>query len=152
MEINLIKTLSGLVPYDSDSEAWYNKLKTGSVIHADFKKYRNPVFHRKYFALLNIGYQNWEPGEINSRYGTPEKNFTTFRKDVAILCGYYKNVIRFDGTSRIEAESISFSKMEQEEFETLYSKTIDLFINNIYGTSLDADGLNDIVNKYLTFA
>ena len=152
MEINLIKTLSGLVPSDPDSEGWYNKLKVGNVVHADFKKYRHPLFHRKYFALLNIGFSNWQPGEINSKYGIPEKNFERFRKDVAILCGYYKNVIRFDGTTRIEAESISFSKMDQEQFETLYSKTIDLFINNIYGSSLDADGLNDIVNKYLTFA
>jgi len=152
MEINLVKTLSGLVPSDPDSEVWYNKLKAGDIVHAGFKKYRHPVFHRKYFALLKIGYENWIPGEINSKYGVPEKNFTRFRKDVAILCGYYKNVIRFDGTSRIEAESISFSNMEETEFQKLYNSTIDLFINNIYGTSLDADGLNEIVNKYLQFA
>jgi len=152
MEVNLALTLSGLLPADPESEKWYRKLRIGNLVHGDFKTYRNPNFHRKYFALLNIGFQNWEPGEINSKYGVPEKNFTTFRKDIAILCGYYKNVIRFDGTSRIEAESISFSSMDQEEFEKLYSKTIDLFIKNIYGSSLDADGLNEIVNKYLQFA
>ena len=152
MEINLIKTLSGLVPSDPDSEGWYNKLKVGSTVHSEFKLYRNPKFHRRYFALLKIGFDNWIPSEINSKYGVPEKNFTRFRKDVAILCGYYKNVIRFDGTSRIEAESISFSNMEETEFQKLYNSTIDLFINNIYGTSLDADGLNEIVNKYLQFA
>ena len=152
MEVNLIKTLSGLVPDDPESETWYNKLKRGDVIHADFRKYRHPVFHRKYFALLNIGYENWQPGEINSKYGVPEKNFERFRKDIAILSGYFDLVIRLDGTSRPEAQSISFGKMDQEEFEKLYSKTIDILIKNVYGSSLDADGLNDIVNKYLQFA
>ena len=152
MEINLIKTLSGLVPSDPDSEAWYNKLKVGNVVHAEFKKYRHPMFHRKYFALLNIGFDNWQPGEINSKYGTPEKNFERFRKDIAILAGYFDLVIRLDGTSRPEAQSISFANMDQDEFEKLYSKTIDILIKNVYGSSLDADGLNEIVNKYLTFA
>jgi hypothetical protein len=152
MEVNLIKTLSGLVPDDPDSEVWYNKLKRGDVTHADFRKYRHPIFHRKYFALLNIGFENWEPGEINSKYGVPEKNFTRFREDIAIMCGYFDLVIRLDGTSRPEAKSISFANMDQAEFEDLYSKTIDVLIKNVYGSSLDADGLNEIVNKYLQFA
>ena len=152
MEINLIKTISGLAPYDPDSESWYNKLKIGNVVHSDFRKYRHPIFHRKYFALLNIGFENWEPGEINSKYGVPEKNFERFRKDIAILAGYFDLVIRLDGTSRPEAQSISFAKMDESEFQDLYSKTIDILIKNVYGSSLDADGLNSIVDKYLTFA
>jgi len=152
MNVNLIKTLSGFVPFDPDTETWYNKVKVGEVVGGDFKKYRNPMFHRKYMALLNIGFENWQPGEINSKYGTPEKNFDRFRKDIAILCGYFDLVIRLDGSSRPEAQSISFAKMDQDEFEKLYSKTIDLLIKNVYGSSLDADGLNAIVDKYLSFA
>jgi len=152
MEVNLIKTFTALVPCDPESEQWFRKLKVGSTIHAEFKKYRRPIFHRKYFALLNIGFDNWQPGEINSKYGVPEKNFTRFREDIAIMCGYFDLVIRLDGTSRPEAKSISFANMDQEEFEKLYSKTIDVLIKNVYGSSLDADGLNEIVNKYLQFA
>ena len=152
MEVNLIKTLSGLVPYDPESEEWYNKLKTGSVVHSDFKKYRNPKFHRKYFALLNIGFENWQPGEINSKYGIPEKSFDRFREDIAILAGHFDLVIRLDGTSRPEAQSISFANMDETEFQDLYSKTIDILIKNVYGSSLDANGLNEIVEKYLSFA
>ena len=152
MEINLVKTIVGLVPNDPDSEKWYQKLRNGDMVHAEFKKYRHPMFHRKYFALLNIGFDNWQPGEINSKYGTPEKNFERFRKDIAILAGYFDLVIRLDGTSRPEAQSISFAKMDESEFQDLYSKTIDILIKNVYGSSLDADGLNSIVDKYLTFA
>jgi len=173
MEVVLSKTLSGLLPTDPDSQKWYNKIKFGNHVHADFKEYRNPAFHRKYFALLNIGFDNWEPGEINSKYGTPEKNFERFRKDIAILAGYFDLVIRLDKTSRIEARSISFAKMQQGEFEDLYSKTIDILIKNVYKNTLEPKRpndiskdqwdnmteekqsgimLNEIVNQYLQFA
>ncbi len=112
---------------------------------------RNVLFHRKYFALLNIGFDNWTPGEINSKYGVPEKNFDRFREDLAIMCGYFNLVIRLDGTSRPEAKSISFAKMDQEMFEDLYSKTINKLIKHVYNEKLSPDELNDIVEKYLQF-
>lgn len=37
------------------------KIKCGDVLYADVKKARNPRFHRKYFALLNLGYHYWQP-------------------------------------------------------------------------------------------
>ncbi|PHM38203.1 bacteriophage protein [Xenorhabdus mauleonii] len=42
-------------------EYLHSKVKCGDVLYADFKKARNPRFHRKYFALLNLGYEYWEP-------------------------------------------------------------------------------------------
>lgn len=92
------------------------------------------------------------PGEIDSKYGTPEKNFDRFRRDVAILCGFFDVVIRLDGSTRIEAKSISFAKMGKEDFEELYSKTIDLFLAKIYNHSISEEELNRIVELYLSFA
>ena len=112
---------------------------------------RNVMFHRKFFALLNIAFDNWNPGEINSKYGIPEKNFERFRKDVAILCGHFHLVIRVDGTSRPEADSISFAKMDQETFKDLYSKTIDVLIKHVYKQKIDAEKLDEIVERYLQF-
>jgi hypothetical protein len=31
------------------------------VLYADFKQARNPAFHRKFFALLNLGFDYWQP-------------------------------------------------------------------------------------------
>ncbi|MDE9552968.1 DUF1367 family protein [Xenorhabdus bovienii] len=42
-------------------EYLHAKVKCGDVLSADFKKARNQRFHRKYFALLNLGYEYWEP-------------------------------------------------------------------------------------------
>ena len=151
MKVYLTRTQSGLLPYEPDSEDWYRKLKLGQVIRGEFKKVRNYGFLRKYFALLNIGFDNWEPGEINSKYGIPEKNFSRFRADLTILAGFYENTIRIDGSVRIEPKSISFAKMSAEDFSDLYSKTIDVLIKHVYRQKIDADRLNEIVEQYLRF-
>ena len=151
MKAQLSKTISGLMPIDPDSVAWFNKLKPGEVVRADFKKIRNYQFHKKYFALLSVGFDNWEPGEINSKYGKPEKNFDRFRKDLIILAGFYENTVRIDGSVRIEPKSISFAKMSAEEFADLYSRTIDVLIKHVYKQDMDPEKLNEIVESYLRF-
>jgi len=151
MKTHLIKTMSGLLPADPGTEEWYRKLKVGSVISGEHKKVRNPLFLRKYFALLNVGFDAWEPGEIDSKYGTPEKNFERFRKDIAILSGYYDIVVRLDGSTRPEAKSISFAKMEETEFEDLYSKTIDVLLKYVYNSDMTPEEIDRIANEYLRF-
>ena len=151
MKAHLLKTQVGLAPADPITSEWFSKLKPGQVIRGEFKKVRNYQFLRKYFALLNVAYDNWLPGEINSKYGTPEKNFDRFRADLTILAGFYENTIRLDGSVRIEPKSISFAKMTAEDFADLYSKTIDVLIKHVYRQEIDADKLNEIVESYLQF-
>jgi hypothetical protein len=124
----------------------------GAEVHGNMRQKRMLWKHKKYFALLKIAYDNWSPGEINSKYGVPMKNFERFRKDVAILTGHFELVIRVDGSSRPEAKSISFSKMDQIEFDKLYSKTIDLMIKNIYGhENMTAERMNELVDQFIRF-
>ena len=152
MRINLLKTLTGLSPADTEAEEFLRKKKLGSVLSADIKTIRNYQFHKKWFALLTIGYDNWTPSEINATHSVPMKNFNRFRADVIILCGYYDRVFRLDGSVRIDPKSVSFAKMSEETFADLYSKTIDVLIKHVYGGDMDADKLNSIVQKYLDFA
>ncbi|MGK4443132.1 DUF1367 family protein [Yersinia enterocolitica] len=37
------------------------KVKLGAILTADFKRVRNPKFHRKLFSLLNLGFDYWTP-------------------------------------------------------------------------------------------
>ena len=152
MKVNLTKTQHGMIPSDPQSREWFDKLKVGQVVHADFKKVRNYRFLKKYFALLNIAYDNWEPGEVNSKYGVPEKNFERFRADLTILAGFYENTIRLDGTVRVEPKSISFASMDAEEFEKLYSATIDVLLKYVYAQhGMDKETIDNLVNQYLEF-
>ena len=60
-DLALIKTASGLVPAtDADREA-VQKWRTGQVIHGKFTRMRNARFHGKFFAMLDLAWEYWEP-------------------------------------------------------------------------------------------
>lgn len=69
-QLQLIKQSSGiLIPATPEtSDFLHSKCKLGAVLVADFKQVRNPAFHRRFFALLNLGFEYWEPtgGAISS--------------------------------------------------------------------------------------
>lgn len=62
-QLHLIKQSQGiLIPATQEtSDFLQSKCKLGSVLVADFKLVRNPAFHRRFFALLNLGFEYWEP-------------------------------------------------------------------------------------------
>ena len=115
---------------------------------------RNVDHHRKYFALLNYAFECWEPS-LESDPGRPEltihKSFDRFRKDIIILAGFYEASYRLNGDVRFEAKSIAFGNMPQEEFEELYSKTIDVIIDKVM-TGYTGDELREIVDQIMEFA
>jgi len=69
-QLQLIKHSSGiLIPATPETRDFlHSKCKLGAVLSADIKLVRNPAFHRRFFALLNLGFEYWEPtgGAISS--------------------------------------------------------------------------------------
>jgi hypothetical protein len=134
VEIALIKTKGGWQGFDPATTAWLEKKKVLDVIHADFKKSRNPAFHRKGMSLLSLAYEYWEPGELNNEFGKVQKQFDRFRKDLTILAGHYEQFFRLDGTTRVEAKSLSFGSMDEEEFATVYQSLLTVIMEHIFKT------------------
>lgn len=128
-----------LVAATSHDEEMLLKIKTGEPTRLTFKRVRNYEFIKKYFALLNFVFDLWEPENA-----VGEKCFSQFREDIIILAGYYHRYIRLDNSTRIKAKSISFGSMSEEEFETLYTKTIDVIIKHLT-THYTADTLRETV-------
>jgi hypothetical protein len=91
---------------DSDLEM-LKKMKAGDFFECDIKKPRNLAFHKKFFALINMVYQNQEI----------YNNIDTLRKELTKASGFYEEYINHKGIKCYEAKSISFAKMEQHEFE-----------------------------------
>ena len=155
MKLFFKKSATGLTPADETTNDWLIKVKAGAVVSGEFKKPRSYQFHRKYFALLKVAFDNWEPNEIQVEVAgkmiTPEKNFDRFRKDLTILCGHYDTVFRLDNTFRIEPKSISFGNMSSEEFDKFYQTTITVLINQMW-QSLDTKDVEAMVEAYLGFA
>jgi len=147
MQIDFIKTVSGQwIPATEQDREFTAKKKAGVQIHADWKERRNPKFHNKFFAMLNTGFQYWEPGEIDCKYGTPQKNFDQFRKDVIILAGFYTINHRLDGTFRVEAKSISFGRMEEQEFVKVYQAVLTVLLDNVF-TGWDIGDVENTIQK-----
>lgn len=88
-ELHLIKHQSGiLIPATPEtSDVLQSKIKLGAVLVAEFRQVRNPAFHRRFFALLNLGFEYWEPtgGAISSN----ERKLVT---------GYAKYLASFGGS------------------------------------------------------
>ncbi len=146
-----VKTNHGLVPYTSADIEWFDKLKIATIVHGEFKKVRNPRFHRKFFALLNLGYEYWEPGEIDTKWGVPQKNFDTFRENITVLAGYGEPVFNIDGTFKMQAQSISFAKMDENEFKKVYDKVLTVLMDRIL-VDMPRQEVENLAEKFLSFA
>ena len=127
MEIILQKHSGVLVPINEGERKKLEAIKVGEGVRVKLTRVRNYEFLKKYFALLNLAYDYWEPPE--NLVG--EKNFERFRKDVIILAGFYEQYVRVDGSTRVEPKSIAFGSMSEDEFAELYTKTIDALVQYV---------------------
>lgn len=60
-ELALVRTAQGLVPATEADRETVSKWQAGQVVHGRFTRMRNPRFHRKFFALLDLAWEYWEP-------------------------------------------------------------------------------------------
>jgi hypothetical protein len=112
--------VNGLLPlYPADLEE-KKKLKIGEIYKAKIVNPRNYEFHKKFMALINVGHQNTKL----------EMPFDSYRRYVTIKAGFFNSYVTDKGTY-FEAESISFANMEQDKFEEVYSRVIDVIIKDI---------------------
>lgn len=153
MHIILRKTLNGWGNANEVAQKLHDKTKLGADIHSDFKQMRNAAFHRKLFALFHLAFDYWEPAEIDTKWGKPQKSFVNFRKNLTILAGHGHLVFNIDGSYKMEADSISFGSMSQETFDELYSNVIDAILKQIPKMKdWGAEKIDEAVNQVLEFA
>jgi len=137
MKFLVKKHFGNLIPvYNSDLEALKSaKLKENDIYEVDIKRKRNYEFHKKYFALINLCFDNQE-------------TFTEFedlRNYLTMKAGYVKKIETGTG-QMILPLSISFAKMDNIEFEQLYQKTIDVICKFI---DVDEKGIMSEIINYL---
>ena len=116
MKLIVKKSYLGLVPA---SRGEFDKLELakfvdGELYEVDIKKKRNIQFHRKFFALINICYENQEY----------YKDIDDLRKQLIIDAGFSREVVTHHGEIKTEALSLSFSSMDEIQFEDVYNKVL----------------------------
>ncbi len=119
MKLFVKNTLSGLIPlYPTDYDE-KRKLRIGETYEVEIKRPRNVAFHRKFFALLNVGYSNTQL----------DMPFEAYRRYITMKAGYFKQYTTPKGVY-FEAESISFASMDDDRFADLYDRVIDKIIED----------------------
>ena len=144
---------------DADKKSWHKlwrhliALESGEFALVEFIFPRNPKFHRKFFGLLNFAFDAWEPDRVRKSYkGRPvAKNFDQFREDVLILSGYSEQTFDLKGNMKLKAKSISFAKMDDAEFEQVYSAVVDVILADVLKTYANREELEEVVQRVMGF-
>lgn len=137
MELYVVKTINNLLKpaFDEDKEKFSQFPKDG-YFEIKYTKKRNVRFHRKFFALLKIAYEN------QSDYRLMED----MRRDLIITSGHYEEVVNaITGEVYKIAKSISFSNLDDTEFTLIYEDVKDVIIRWI---GIDNETLENEIAQY----
>ena len=136
MKITLIKQLNNTfkIAFDSDYEL-AKKIKVNEPYEFEYKFKRNYQFHKKFFALVNMVFQNQET----------YTNIEHLRKDLTIEAGYYTTRSNLDGEEIKEADSISFSNMDNNKFSEFYNAILDVIVKYFH---FDKQDIIDNVTQF----
>ena len=136
MKINVVKNgFNQLIAATSKDFEKLQKLSSNQIYEFDFKKVRNYEFHKKFFALVNQGFEN-------SKYNFP--NYESYRNYIIQRAGHFVAVITEKGMFT-SAKSISFDNMDETEFERVYKDVLQAVIIDTGATE------EEINNNYSNF-
>ncbi len=144
MKILCVITETGLTPkYESDREE-FKKLKRNAEVVVEIKKGRNIEFHKKYFALLKLTFENfpeWLEDTLNVH------SVEDLRTRIKIDLGLY-DISHYGNQSIIVPKSIAFDKMDETEFEKFYRMSVNHIIKN-YLKGVSNEQIEEEIWKFL---
>jgi len=117
-------------------KAW----RVGDEIRVNASKPRNQGHHRKAFALINYIFDNQD------RYKTVEDLLV----EIKLKAGHYKEHLTTKGQIIYVPKSISFSKMDQVEFNVFYDKVIDIALQH-FCNSMSEHQLRAYIDNVMGF-
>lgn len=115
------KDATSFEPQSADDFKKSLKLKEGDWVSIKTWKNRNVSFHRKYFALLNTTIYFLPEEEKYDRF----RNINFLRKELMIMIGHVDIHVDMEGEQHLIPLSISFESMDDEEFQSIYSLSVD---------------------------
>lgn len=142
MEIYCRVTEYGLVPmYDSDYEE-RRRLKVGDTVLCKIAKPRNYEFHKKFFALVRLTFENL-PERLHSMLNirNEEDMLTCLKLDLGLA-----TIVYHGGRQIVRPGSISFSAMDNTEFERFYQRCVDIILHTYLRGTERQDLLDEVAN------
>jgi hypothetical protein len=127
------KGLGGsLRPVDAIGEEALRKIKAGAIVTIEVKQPRNVRFHRMYWGLVHIVWENMP----EDRYPTPEDLHAAFK----IAAGIRTRIELPSGEVGFIPGSIAFHAMTEDEFSAFYDRICDL-VAKFFLPGVDKDDL-----------
>lgn len=140
-DIYLVVGHSGQIMPSTETDAkYFQKKKYGTVLKVKISEPRNGGFHRLYFALLTVAFQNQEKYDV----------FEDFRVECQLRSGHYREHVTLKGNVVYVPESISYNKLDNEEFSKLYNKALSVIIKHFLTGTTEIE-LSEEVSNYLRF-
>ena len=155
MQVLLAKTLAGhLAPINEEEAEQLKKLKIGHIVEAKIVRKRNSDYHRRFFALIGVGFDAWQEVAPLVEYKGVRvlPSHARFREDVQVMAGHYDPVFDLNGGLHLRPRSISFAAMDQDEFETLFSRVLDVLLSKVLAAQgYTEETLRETVQRILDF-
>ncbi len=121
VKIVLHRTLSGLQAVDDADKELLAKVNVGTWVTCEIKQARNIQFHRKFFALAKLVYENLPE---NIHYANQDQ----FLVALKVALGHCDTVICKDGSTAYIPSSISFASMDDLAFSDFYDKAVRIVV------------------------
>lgn len=141
MKINVIKLPGGglIAATDMDEEK-LKKFKNHEMFQIEIKNERNWKFHKKVIMFFLFCFEYWVS---DNKYTDEATDFDEFRYELTILAGFKKVIWKLNGSFEYKAKSISYAKMDQEEFEHLYNALIQASMDTLFKDCDEYTLIND---------
>lgn len=111
-----------LIPATDADKAKFAKVAQGEIVQVEFDRKRNTLFHRKFFALLNIGFENQDVFT----------SFEIYREYILIAIGFCAVFILPNGNTNYKANSISYENLpDNNDFEKVYNDAVSFIANQL---------------------
>ena len=126
MKIRLVCTPTGFQPESDEDYEIKRKMKIGKVYEAVIKEIRNPLFNRKFHAMIRVAW-DYLPEAFQDKFG----NIDNFRYMMEIKAGFCEMV--YDPTSGVvlyRPKSTAFDKMPEAEFEKVYNGVLNVILRD----------------------
>ena len=140
-----------VVPLNEDDIKVVGKLVVGKAYDFDVVTQRVGAYHRRVFALLKFAYENTDPIQIEYKGHTITQSFDRFRKDLVIIAGFYSWDVNSRGEVRAVADSLKYSKCNQEKVERVYSALLDVIAERIFQGTYTNKQLSDLSEQWMRY-
>jgi len=109
------------LPANDVMQRKFERQEIGDMEEATFNTIRCPVRHRRFFAMIGQAYKLYDT----------IRTVDDFRADLTMEAGFYEARINFSGEAYLKPKSLEYAKMDQDEFDQLHSRVLDVIIQHL---------------------